>query len=186
MSEIKFPITFKLHHWELLRAAHAGCQRLIECLYVDHRQERPGANTAPNDLWAIEINGCAAELALAKIISLHWKGKGHMGDPDLGNHIEARHTIYPNGKLVLQESDRTKLDHLFFLLTGVLNTWTAHGWITGWEGFQIARPTSMRSGTMPCVWQDQLHKSFDINNLRDYTQIPVTTVTCNINETESQ
>lgn len=84
---------------ELYLAASAGIMRRINGLR-NHREEPYGAR--PDAWWNNDINGCIAELALAKHLGIFWSGTvGRIDLPDVG---------------ALQVRSKTEVDHRLVIL----------------------------------------------------------------------
>jgi hypothetical protein len=99
---------------ELSIAAGAGVTRRIRSL-ADGRTER--FDPRYGDSWGREINGAAAELALAKLRGVYWGG--HVDTfraPDVGGRWQVRQTDRPDGCLIAHPEDVD--DDVLVLVTG--------------------------------------------------------------------
>ena len=109
----------KLSHEELLFASQAGTWRRNSAIKAK-RHQRWG-NTGKNSkgqgiLWDQDIEGCAAEMLVAKATNKYWLPFSN--DPrsiksDVGTNIQVRHTPRVNGCLLVHPDDPD--DQLFFV-----------------------------------------------------------------------
>lgn len=85
--------------------------------------------------WGVDIEGAAAELAVAKALGVYWSGQD---TPDCDGDIRAgeqvRHTERPNGCLIVHKKNAD--DHKFYLVTGIMPTMNVVGWIMGRDAKQ--------------------------------------------------
>jgi hypothetical protein len=88
------------------------------------------------DLWRLDIEGCLAELVVAKAYGHYWERLA--SDPatlpgDVGR-LQVRSTWRDDGSLILHDEDSGGA--IFVLVTGSAPTYTVRGWIRGSEGKQ--------------------------------------------------
>lgn len=129
-----------LDHDESDFAAYVGLRRSSEAMRLG-RQHRFGGNA---DRWGNDVEGAAAELAVAKALDHYWQPLA--ADPaslpgDVGR-LQVRQTKRADGCLILHESDPD--DAPFILVTGAVPTFTLAGWLWGREG---KRPEHWRTST---------------------------------------
>lgn len=114
---------------EQLQAVEVGGIRKITALR-DGRHVRRGQE--PNN-WTDEIEGAAAELAVAKTTGRYWHalGKGHTDPADVGR-LEVRSTGHAHGCLILHPDDPDEAR--FVLVTGRIPEFTIRGTIVARDG----------------------------------------------------
>lgn len=138
--------------------AFIGCQRQLRAL-ARGRNHRHGYNGA--DSWTINIEGVAAEFAVAKTLDAFWSDSS---DPDYTgdiDHYHVRQTAWQNGGLLLHPDDPD--DATFILAVGALPTYRLAGYLLAAEGKRPEFWTEPQSGR-PCfkVPQDRLHPFSDL------------------------
>lgn len=116
----------KLSEAEIFMGALAGVTRCIKGMRS--LDDRYGVDRT----WDIDIEGCLAEMALAKFLNLYWRGINKVKGTDVGEKTECRSTSYLNGRLILHEDDDD--DTRYWLVTGVLGHYHIRGWILGCNG----------------------------------------------------
>lgn len=117
-------ITVNLTSTELFEGADAGVQRQVENLTLGRK---PAHGAGDRNDWQIHIEGACKERALAKHLGLPFKGKGVIGEPDVGDIHDVRSTEYDNGHLIIYDSDPD--ERMFWLVTGRNGQYKIHGWI---------------------------------------------------------
>lgn len=95
-------ITIRLTQAEMFMAAMVGTQRRIESTFS---QRRDAAGYSDSNGWDIDIEGAAAELAVAKYFGKHWGGSLNTFKlSDVGNY-QIRSTTLESGRLIIRPSD---------------------------------------------------------------------------------
>ncbi len=94
-----------------------------------HRYGKPTGSE-----WDTHIEGCAAEMAVAKAYDLYWEPVARAPEDLAGDvsDLQVRSTWRENGRLILHKRDPG--DAPFVLVTGKIPTFTIRGWILGREG----------------------------------------------------
>jgi hypothetical protein len=140
---------------ELSLAAIVGVLRRIDGL----RRERPAAyGYRGTDPWATDIEGCAAELAVAKYVDRHWtvplaNGSLDTIPADVGTDIQVRSTRRDDGCLIVHKQDSD--DHRFWLvITHRAPNYILAGWLWGHEA---KRDEFWRTGERPAYFVPQSH-----------------------------
>lgn len=119
-------------------AAQAGTRRRIEALRLGRVPVY--GDTKVHAEWGVDIEGAAAEMAVAKSFNLFWtpvvrEPKELDGDVGFGlQALQVRSTPRDNGRLILHDRDAD--DAVFVLVTGRLPEFHIRGWTTGREGKQ--------------------------------------------------
>lgn len=115
---------------EAYNAAQSGILRQIEAL-KHGRRPRYGQ---PLDDWGVNIEGCAAEMAVAKAYGLYWEPVARRPEDLAGDvsTLQIRSTWRENGRLIIHEHDPD--DAPFILVTGKVPAFTIRGWIYGRDG----------------------------------------------------
>jgi len=141
---------------EVALAAQIGSRRFIESKFSD-RKEKIGAS----DGWNNNIEGCLAEVALAKHLNA-WFDPNLMkfGEADvLDWHVRSTH--HENGHLYMAEYEKTGK---YILMIGKFNKWRIAGWCNAEE---VRKPEYFRTmredRKVPCYWIPQ-------NELNDLEQ----------------
>lgn len=120
-------------------AAREGAMRRVRGLLK--RNHRHGE---PRDPWAMDINGCAAEIAFAKGMGMYWWPRATPDpDGDVGDW-QVRWTEREDGALILHESDRD--DQRFALVIGSMPDYRIAGWM-----FAAA-------GKIDAYWRDEVKR----------------------------
>lgn len=121
---------------ELRVAANVAVERRIDSI-------RKGLNSQKHvdghswNCWDGEINGAAAELAVAKLFDVHWNcGVGTFKAPDVGS-FQVRSTTYPNGKLIFRPNDSES--DLFILVICDTPVYNIVGYIKGRDAMECGR-----------------------------------------------
>jgi hypothetical protein len=120
---------------ELLQAAVGGALRRVSAIQMGRQPK----NGAPTDNWTMDIEGAAAELAVAKYLGAYWKPITLNGDikrmharldaADIGRRIQVRSTWRTDGHLIVKKDDPDY--HVFFLAIGAAPDFRIAGWIMG-------------------------------------------------------
>jgi hypothetical protein len=111
-------------------AAMIGCRRRAESK-ARGRIDNHGLGKA--DLWAIDIEGAAAEMAYCKFRGKFWSGSvNSFKGPDCGQNVQIRSTHHDYGCLIIRHQDSD--NDIYVLLVGVCPTFTICGWIKGVDG----------------------------------------------------
>lgn len=120
----------KLSGYEMLLAAHAGVMRQVEAI----RRGRVDNHGFRGDGWGAHIEGCGAEMAVAKSVGIYWEAvttnPDHL-EGDVGA-IEVRSSEKPDGRLILHPTDPD--DSLFIFVVGKLPEYEIKGGIVAAEG----------------------------------------------------
>lgn len=147
----------RLTHEELLFAGQAGSLRRTSAIKAKRHQRwgNTGKNSKGQDiLWDQDIEGCAAEMLVAKATNKYWLPFSN--DPrsiksDVGTNIQVRHTSRINGCLLIHPDDPD--DQLFFLVTGSNVEMTIKGYI---KGVDAKKPEYWKESTgRPCYFVPQ-------------------------------
>lgn len=123
-----------LSEQELRLAAQCGVERRLSAM----GKKRQGAHGFDrDDFWGIDIEGLAAEMAVAKALRVYYSPVvGHL-DTDEGDvlpGVQVRSSKHPNAHLLIHESDHD--DHRFILVTGACGDYYIAGWTWGRDGKQ--------------------------------------------------
>lgn len=119
----------KLSWFEVLAAAYAGVMRRVESI---RRNYKSSAGFDRTDVWDIDINGAAAEMAVAKCLNKYWDASVngfHRGD--VGNY-QIRLARSDTPYLLIREKDDEKA--VFVSVQGTAPDFKVHGWLRGSEG----------------------------------------------------
>lgn len=115
---------------EIRVAASVGIERRLRAI-ARNRQHRH--SWRGGDVWEIDIQGAAAEMAVAKAVGRYWTDTA---DPDyegdVGQNVQVRWTARPDGSLLLHPDD--KPEHAFVLVTGQIPQFEIRGWLWGAHG----------------------------------------------------
>lgn len=115
---------------EMLEAAIVGCRRRIASIY-DNRPDPKGSYN-PNCPWMTDIEGAAAERALAKYMGVPWSGGvDTFKAPDVAD-FQVRSTTLPHGSLIIRPGDEND-DEIYVLVTGACVRPFARYHIRGWK-----------------------------------------------------
>lgn len=110
---------------ELRAAAVAGIERRISAM----GKSRRGAHGFDrDDFWRIDIEGCAAEAAVAKFLGVPFDPIVGALDTKIGDvaSFQVRSTKYTTGCLLVHDGDPD--DHVYILVTGEQGKYNLRGW----------------------------------------------------------
>lgn len=135
---------------ELYIAAQAGAIRRITSLKEGHNhfKHQPEDKGHP---WDWDIEGAAAEMALAKFLGLYWGADNRSFKlPDVHN-IQVRSTTRPDGCMIVRKNDDPR--YRYVLIVGREGEYRLAGWRSG--KWCKSQPKHYRNG---CWWipQDEL------------------------------
>ena len=122
----------KLTDYEIRMVVNVGIERRIQSIDMGlkHKYGYDGDSS-----WDINIEGAAAEQALAKALDCYWDGSvGTFKKPDIGTNIQVRMTKLSNGSLIVRESDC--IDDYYFLVIGKIPNYEIVGYILGQDARQ--------------------------------------------------
>ena len=121
-----------LTDFEMRMAAHVGIERSIQSIAMGLKD----AHGFDGDgRWDINIEGAAAEQALAKYLGRYWGGDiGTFKKPDIGKNIQVRSTVLRNGSLIIRENDNE--NDYYVLVTGKMPDFEIVGYILGKDAKQ--------------------------------------------------
>ena len=119
---------------ELRLAAFSGVERRISAM----EKQRQGAHGFDrDDFWSLDIEGLAAEAAVAKALG-RWYSPvvGHLdtNEGDVAPGVQVRSSKYAGAHLLLHKTDDD--DHRFVLVTGACGEYVIRGWCRGGLGKQ--------------------------------------------------
>jgi hypothetical protein len=81
--------------------------------------------------WATDIEGAAAELAVAKVLDRYHAGLNYRAPTDVGGRLHVRHTVRDDGCLIVRDRD-PDFDP-FVLVVGFAPRYRIAGWLYGRE-----------------------------------------------------
>ena len=115
---------------EMEVAAYEGVRRRLRNLRRDSQPlrggfKKPGTAYAPEP-WKCDIEGAAAELAVAKVTNRYWSGLTKQG-VDVGKNAGVRHTPHEDGHLIVYDDDPDEM--VMVLVTGTPPVLTVRGWV---------------------------------------------------------
>ena len=146
-------VTIKLSSSELMSAAVTGALRRITSL---QNKLNAGIYHASGNEWSTDIDGAAAEMALAKHIGAYWSAHvNSMKEADVLNW-QVRSTHHKDGCLIIRGHDDPEQSYV--LVTSAAPNYTIVGWMSAKEGRQDRN--FRRSNTGLDAWwvpQQDLH-----------------------------
>jgi hypothetical protein len=115
---------------EVAAAVAVASRRRIEC----NRKRRNAVKFEQDGAqrWGVEIEAACAEIAVARVLNLAWTGMSGIGQADVGDLVEVRHSIHPGAHLVLYPDDCEVSP--FVLVTGRDGVYSARGWVLARDG----------------------------------------------------
>ena len=117
---------------EVTQGASVAIRRRITCIFAKKRGEQHYISPEADE-WSTEVEGCCAEIAVAKYLGVYWTGgvyEQKTAESDIGGTSrkrQVRHTAYSNGHLIIYPEDNP--EHNIILVTGRCPTYTICGWI---------------------------------------------------------
>lgn len=112
--------------FEIEMAAHVGLRRRLEALRVGLR-DRHGYQG--EDPWEGDIQGAAAELAVAKKLGRYWDGSVNTFKRGDVGAAQVRSTPRRDGSLIVRSNDSE--DDFYILVTGAIPEFNVVGYIRG-------------------------------------------------------
>jgi len=144
----------ELNPAESYLVASVGKQRNLQNIFRG-RKHMPGDDDTNRTYWDDHIEGSGSEYVLAASVGVFWSGNfGDLEGPDVGA-LEARHTHYPKGHLILRQRDVEKpgFDRkIYVLLIGKIPIFRIRGWTTGGAAIQGRKKTRPDKRRAPC-WE---------------------------------
>lgn len=120
-------MTVTLSSAEILTAAIAGVYRKLQSIRKGHN----ASAVRPDMRWDAEIEGALAECAFSKAFGLYWgASEGTYKDADVGFNIQVRHTIRPDGCLIIRPKDISD-PYYYVLVVGSVPNYRIAGYIHG-------------------------------------------------------
>lgn len=112
-------------------AAQAGLERRLSGL--EHQTKAVYGQPAAGELWDIDLEAAAAELAVAKGLGKFWSPAESAAldreQGDVGAGWQVRWTRRENGRLIVHPRDAD--GHIFLLVVGSMPDFRICGWIRG-------------------------------------------------------
>ena len=117
-----------LTKFELKQAAMVGVDRRIESI---DRGLHSKKFTARTSYWETDIQGAAAEMALAKHLGKYWGFSVNVGkEADLGENMQVRSSAHPNAHLIVRKPDSESDNYILVIAHNEL-LYEIKGWISG-------------------------------------------------------
>lgn len=118
----------ELEWYEYALAAETGKLRRLTAI----RRSSANSHGAENLSWTEDIEGAAAEMAVAKALGIYWSGGiDTFKNPDLGRNFQVRWTPSHSNNLIVREGD---LDtDAYILATGTTPKFVVRGYLYGYE-----------------------------------------------------
>lgn len=140
-------VSLDLHEIEM--AVQVGLRRRLETLRQGLKDAHGFGGEHP---WELDIQGAAAELALAKFLGRYWDGSVNtMKRGDVGQ-LQVRSTDRANGSLIIRSNDSD--DDYFVLVTGSIPQFNVRGWIKGSDA-KVAEYEKAPNGRPPAWFVPQ-------------------------------
>lgn len=144
---------------ELRSAATVAIERRIDSIKRGLDVKKHATKTSWND-WNHDINGAAAEMAVAKMLNVHWNhGVGTFKSPDVGD-LQVRSTTYADGNLIVRPNDAD--ESLYILVVCDTPVYNVIGFIGGADAKRVG--TINEKFGAP-AWFVPQSKLFDIEDL---------------------
>jgi len=142
-------IKIQLSPSEIAMASFVGCQRAVQNIQGGKTKSNSGEPEHAH--FDRMIKGALAEAALAKHLDRYW-WKGQKDLPDVGE-VDVRCTHYENGHMEIHDWDKD--NRKYYLLTGMLGSYTIRGWIYGKDGKKPEYWRVMQPGRPEQFWVPQ-------------------------------
>lgn len=123
-----------LNKFELFNASMVGCRRRLESLYMGG-QHQHGLEMEESKTWNMNVEGAAAEAAVAKATGLYWDGSVNTfkrGGDVMG--MEVRSSDLTGASLIVRPDDSP--NGVFILVIGEAPRFDVIGWISGKDAMQ--------------------------------------------------
>jgi len=121
----------KLTQYEADMAAQVGLRRHIESIYKGRYDHLNNGSTG----WNEDIEGAAAELAVAKLYGVYWDGSVNtFKKSDISFKVQVRSTHLREGKLIVRDKDPD--NDVYVLVTGQIPTFKVQGGMAGHQAKQ--------------------------------------------------
>lgn len=122
-----------LTYAEMQLAYTVSVQRQVMNMKVGARDTYGAAQF--NNAVALNMNGCAGEMAVAKYLNLYWSGSvGNYNASDVGGMVEVRSTTHDKGCLILHKEDKPGLPYVLCYNDPGTPVFDLKGWVWGKMG----------------------------------------------------
>jgi len=133
MADIQTAVTIKLGYGQLSMASHVAVMRRASNM-LKQIAPKHGATNGEGS-WEIDINGCCAELAVARYLNLFWCGAlNNFRARDVGGLVDVRSRSKHHYQLILHPDDPD--DVPFVLVWAHPPDFELTGWLLAREGKQ--------------------------------------------------
>lgn len=138
----------KLNWSEVILAGNVGLMRRISALKKTRDEPYGKPDLEP---WGLDVDGAAAEMAVAKFADVFWSGSIGRLDIDAGPY-QVRQTTLDYGCLILHDKDADSKP--FVLVTGAAPVMNLRGWIWARDG-KNSLYWEPEKGRTPCYFVPQ-------------------------------
>lgn len=142
-------IKIDLTHIELLVAAQVGAIRRVASIKRDLLNQKQSKKSQ----WEIDVDGAAAEMAVAKYLGVYWVPTVNAGKAADVNGFQVRSTTRENGSLIIRENDVK--NEKYILVISQAQTFTVVGWIWCHDGKQERFWKLKDENGLPAWWVPQ-------------------------------
>jgi hypothetical protein len=117
---------------EITQGASVAIRRRITCMFAKNKKA-PHFISQDGSEWSTEIEGCCAEIAVAKYLGVYWNGgvfDKKTSESDVRSDTrprQVRHTVHGHGHLIIYPEDNP--EHNIILVTGRCPEYIICGWI---------------------------------------------------------
>jgi hypothetical protein len=138
--------------WDyLMAAAVEGARRQVNALRYEKRHQY-GLHPRPEDLWALDIDSCCGEAAVAQALGVPYAPEPGQDDEtgDVAGRQVRSTPVGTNPHLILHPRDFE--GHVFVLVAGWLRTWTILGWKRARDVFAATEYADRCGNGRPAFW----------------------------------
>lgn len=127
----------------------------------------PNQKIGPQDNWTTDLDGAAAEIAVAKLInvypdlSISVRHGGYDLITSKGNRIDVKQTSYKNGRLICRSDRPDNNVDIYILCIGTVPIFNVRGWAWKHELVRKENLTDLGRAVAFALSQDKLHKDFN-------------------------
>jgi hypothetical protein len=121
---------------EQLFAYCQGMMCRLEAIRKASRNRRSNADQGDMEAIVIHLDASGAEVAVSKFLNRFWRmGVNSYRGPDVGMHIEVKHTPRPDWALLIPKKNADP-DRFYVLVRGTMPDYSIVGWIRGKDAMQ--------------------------------------------------
>jgi hypothetical protein len=145
-----------LERYEVVLAVNTAIERYVSTM--KNQQMRGLGDLDPWQRILLDVDGCGAEIAVAKNLGVYWGGAFGQGGVDIEPNIDVKFTKHEKGRLLVRPGadPQTK----FVLVRGGMPNYEIMGWMWGADAMvpEFLDKPDWKRPEIYCVPEDKLRK----------------------------